>query len=249
VAGSLPPRPRLPCACVAWVRSLCIDPPRWNSITGAPASPRGLFAFESDVPGLWTHCRRPVAAVDRSQANDPRHVPWNIPLRCQRYLAAHGLRELPGTSRQGLPRMDDAALWARAWETALWPAGTVETVYRSNREHAIETVLEADPVATALLAMMRGGIVRTVRPVRTMISNDLRRVVSLHGVEGNRQRSSWRSRFRQNTPPPGLAPSPRTHADTHSLILTISSISASPFWIRALRSILIWPPLGTLADG
>ena len=90
-------------------------------------------------------------------------------------LAAHGLRNLPATSQQGLPRMADAFWWARAWETALWPAGTVETAYRSNREQAIETVLEADPVATALLAMMTGGIVRTVRTVRPRISKDLRR--------------------------------------------------------------------------
>src|SRR6266700_5181504 len=58
-------------------------------------------------------------------------------------LAAHGLRKLPETSQQGLPRMADAFWWARAWETALWPSGTVETAYRSNREQAIETVLEA----------------------------------------------------------------------------------------------------------
>ena len=38
-------------------------------------------------------------------------------------------------------------------------------------------MLEADPVATALLSMMRGGIVRTVRTVRPRISKDTRRVV------------------------------------------------------------------------
>jgi len=91
-------------------------------------------------------------------------------------LAAHGLRKLPETSQQGLPRMADAFWWARAWEPALWPLGTVESAYRGNREQAIETVLEADPVASALLAMMKGGIVRTVRTVRPAISKDGRRV-------------------------------------------------------------------------
>ncbi len=38
-------------------------------------------------------------------------------------------------------------------------------------------MLEGDPVASALLAMMTEGIVRTVRTVRTQISKDLRWVV------------------------------------------------------------------------
>src|SRR5262249_10660493 len=99
-------------------------------------------------------------------------------------LAAHGLRELPETSQQGLPRMADAFWWARAWETALWRSGTVERAYRGNREQAIETVLEGDPVAGALLAMMKGEIVRTVRTMRPMISKDRRRGGCVRQWEG-----------------------------------------------------------------
>ena len=43
--------------------------------------------------------------------------------------------------------MADFALWATACETAFWPAGTFLRAYEANRRAAIETVIEADPVA------------------------------------------------------------------------------------------------------
>jgi hypothetical protein len=50
--------------------------------------------------------------------------------------------------------MADFALWATACETALWPAGTFASAYSSNREDAIEGVIDADPVATAVRAFI-----------------------------------------------------------------------------------------------
>jgi hypothetical protein len=65
-----------------------------------------------------------------------------------------GLKRLPETRLEKLPRMADFALWATACETALWPAGTFASAYSSNREDAIEGVIDADPVATAVRAFM-----------------------------------------------------------------------------------------------
>ncbi len=65
-----------------------------------------------------------------------------------------GLKMLPQTKLERLPRMADFALWATACETALWPAGTFWSAYCDNRDEAVENVIEADPVAAALRAMM-----------------------------------------------------------------------------------------------
>jgi hypothetical protein len=65
-----------------------------------------------------------------------------------------GLRILPHTRLDKLPRMADFALWATACETALWPAGTFETAYRGNRDEAVEGVIDADPVSVAVRALM-----------------------------------------------------------------------------------------------
>jgi hypothetical protein len=54
---------------------------------------------------------------------------------------------LPEVRLPRLPRMADFALWATACETAFWPAGTFLRAYEANRRAAIETVIEADPVA------------------------------------------------------------------------------------------------------
>ena len=65
-----------------------------------------------------------------------------------------GLKRLPETRLEKLPRMADFALWATACETALWPAGTFWAAYRGNRDEAVEGVIEADPVAAAVRALM-----------------------------------------------------------------------------------------------
>ena len=65
-----------------------------------------------------------------------------------------GLKKLPETRLPKLPRMADFALWATACETAIWPAGTFWSAYCSNRDAAVEGVIEADPVATAVRALI-----------------------------------------------------------------------------------------------
>ena len=68
--------------------------------------------------------------------------------------AVQGLKMLPDTTLERLPRMADFALWATACETALWPAGTFWSAYCGNRDEAVENVIEADPVAAAVRAVM-----------------------------------------------------------------------------------------------
>jgi hypothetical protein len=65
-----------------------------------------------------------------------------------------GLRTLPRTRLQRLPRMADFALWAAACETSFWPSGTFENAYWDNRRAAIENVIHAGPVATGVREIM-----------------------------------------------------------------------------------------------
>ncbi len=65
-----------------------------------------------------------------------------------------GLKRLPDTRLPKLPRMADFALWASACETAIWPTGTFWAAYCGNRDEAVEGVIDADPVAAAVRAVM-----------------------------------------------------------------------------------------------
>ena len=68
--------------------------------------------------------------------------------------AVHGLRVLGRVHLDRLPRMADFALCAAACEPALWPAGTFARAYAANRRTAIESIIEADPIATCVRAIM-----------------------------------------------------------------------------------------------
>jgi hypothetical protein len=67
---------------------------------------------------------------------------------------AYGLRMLPRTRLERLPRMADFALWATACEEAFWPSGTFLTAYAGNREDAVDSVIEADPVGSGVHSLM-----------------------------------------------------------------------------------------------
>jgi hypothetical protein len=72
---------------------------------------------------------------------------------------SHGLRKLPGTRVDRLPRMADFALWATSAETAFWNAGTFERSYYDNIAETAEAIVVSDPVASAvrLLAAKRAS--------------------------------------------------------------------------------------------
>jgi hypothetical protein len=65
-----------------------------------------------------------------------------------------GLRTLGRIHLDRLPRMADFALWAAACETALWPPGTFARAYEANRRVAIESIIDADPVAAWVREIM-----------------------------------------------------------------------------------------------
>jgi hypothetical protein len=109
-------------------------------------------------------------------------------LECPRILGAllnavvEGLRRLPETRLPKLPRMADFALWATACETSLWGTGTFWAAYCGNRDEAVEGVIDADPVAAAVRAVM------ATRTVWTGTASDL--LGALAGVADERVATS-----------------------------------------------------------
>ena len=68
--------------------------------------------------------------------------------------AVEGLKRWNAIRLGKAPRMADFARWASACETAFWPTGTFEAAYSSNRDDAVHTVIEGDPVAAAVRRLM-----------------------------------------------------------------------------------------------
>jgi hypothetical protein len=68
--------------------------------------------------------------------------------------AAHGLRTISSVELRRLPRMADFAVWATACETALWPTGAFAQAYAANRKAAIESIIDADPIAAFVRELM-----------------------------------------------------------------------------------------------
>jgi putative DNA primase/helicase len=68
---------------------------------------------------------------------------------------ACGLREYSGTKLARKPRMADFARWSTACEQAFWPSGRFMTAYEGNRQDAVETLIEDDPVARTLRDFMQ----------------------------------------------------------------------------------------------
>jgi DNA-cytosine methyltransferase len=68
--------------------------------------------------------------------------------------AATGLRRFSEIRPPNLPRMADFAHWVIACEAALWKDGDFLRAYNANIQGAVESVLEASPVAVAVREMM-----------------------------------------------------------------------------------------------
>ena len=66
-----------------------------------------------------------------------------------------GLRRLPDVRLDRLPRMADFATWAVACEGAIFEAGPFMQAYTGNRADAIESVIDASPVASAIRELMQ----------------------------------------------------------------------------------------------
>jgi hypothetical protein len=99
----------------------------------------------------------PIAEADRrSEAELLREFEVARPRILGALLDAvvHGLGVINQIHLDGLPRMADFARWAAACETAFWPAGTFAHAYAANRRAAIESIIEADPLAACVRRIM-----------------------------------------------------------------------------------------------
>ncbi len=70
------------------------------------------------------------------------------------YAVSTGLKRFPEIRPPDLPRMADFAHWAIACEPALWKEGDFLRAYNANILAAVESVLEASPVAVAVRELM-----------------------------------------------------------------------------------------------
>lgn len=108
-------------------------------VTRPDLADRAVFLTLEPIP---EESRRPEAEMwDAFEIERPRLLGVLLD------AVAEGIKQLPGTRLDKLPRMADFALWATACETALWPAGTFWSAYCTNRGEAAQSVLEADAVA------------------------------------------------------------------------------------------------------
>jgi hypothetical protein len=115
-------------------------------VTRPDLADRAVFLTLDPIP---EERRRPEAELWAAfEAERPRSLGVLLDAMVQ------GVRRLPETRLDKLPRMADFALWATACETALWPAGTFWSAYCGNRDEAVEGVIDADPIAAAVRAVM-----------------------------------------------------------------------------------------------
>jgi hypothetical protein len=67
---------------------------------------------------------------------------------------SEGLRRLPNVHLEQSPRMADFAAFGTACETAFWASGTFMNAYLHNLATAVDNVIDADPVASAVRSLM-----------------------------------------------------------------------------------------------
>jgi hypothetical protein len=68
--------------------------------------------------------------------------------------ASLGIKRLPDTVLEKLPRMADFAIWATACEGVHSDYGDFMRAYANNRDEAIDSVIEADQVGSAVRSLM-----------------------------------------------------------------------------------------------
>ena len=88
-----------------------------------------------------------------------------------------GVKNLPTTQLPKLPRLADFALWATACETQFQPSGTFWASYCGNRDEAVADVIDADPVASSVRALMMtragwSGTATALLPILCTIAGD-----------------------------------------------------------------------------
>jgi hypothetical protein len=116
--------------------------------------------------------------------------------------AAAGLRALPTVHLVKPPRMADFAAWGVALERGLgWPAGSLLEAYLGNLAESASAALEADPVAMAVLALIKhsgspweGGVSKLLNELEKHVAPERR------GRSWPRSPQSLTSRMRRAAP-------------------------------------------------
>jgi hypothetical protein len=107
----------------------CIE----DVVTCPGLADRGVFATCNSIPDERRRTEEEVwAEFERSH---PRILGALLD------AAAHGLRSLPTTRPDKLPRLADFARWVTACEGDLWPQGTFVAAYTNNRAEAAEKLM------------------------------------------------------------------------------------------------------------
>jgi hypothetical protein len=122
-------------------------------VTRPDLADRALFLTLDPIP---EECRRPEAELwAEFETERPRLLGALLD------AVVVGLKQLPQTRLEKLPRLADFATWIAACETAFWPAGTFANAYCDNRDQSADSVIDADPVAAAVRAVMAARTVWT----------------------------------------------------------------------------------------
>ena len=139
---------------------------------------RRLFLTLEAIP---ENRRRPQAELSAAfEAERPRILGGLLD------AAVKGLKRLPTTRLPNLPRMADFAIWVTACEMALWSAGTFAAAYNSNRDEAIEAVIEADRVAAAVRTLAQARTVWTGTATDLLVALQRRWMSELPGPRTGR---------------------------------------------------------------
>ena len=93
-----------------------------------------------------------------------------------------GMSRLPDVRLDRLPRMADFATWAVACESAIFEEGAFMQAYTGNRADAVESVIDADPVASAIRELMRDR--ESWEDTATELLNALARIAGESVTEG-----------------------------------------------------------------
>jgi hypothetical protein len=106
-------------------------------------------------------------------------------------LVATGIRELPNTVLDGLPRMADFARWAASCTSEAWGAGCFIAAYSANRQRAARAAAETDALAAAIRDFALATHARDGVTVVTLTPSNL--LASLEGIADERDKvaKSW----------------------------------------------------------
>jgi hypothetical protein len=133
------------------------------------------FSLEPDLANRVIFIHPPVIAEDERYSEEEFWSEFKIEqpmiLGALLNLLSHGLRMLPETEVENLPRMADFHHFAQACEGELWSQGRFARAYRTNQRKATATVIDEDVVANALRTLVTNDDPEWQGNVATLLDN------------------------------------------------------------------------------